>query len=388
MTTQYSAFDQSEFDIRFGAARRVIGDAGCAACVMVAPEHIYYFGGYDSWVSVNSPQALIFTPGDDAPTILLRNVDLPLAIETSWVEDIRTYNMITESFAERVADILSEKGISIGKVGVELASYALPAALGDALREALGTSRELLDTTNLLGDMRHLKSPAEMAYMEQAARYANLGLEAMCESAAVGASEISIAAEIESAMRRAGSDYWAIPTELSSGTRSAGGHATPRNRLIEAGDLIHAEFAGVSARYHAVAMQTIACGEPSPQARELYDIGIASLAAGIEAVRPGAAVGDVEEASLVPLRAHGLEHAAMMRFGYGIGVAYPPIWLETLQIARGFDLTLQPGMAFVLHSCLELPDEKLGVIQGGTWVLEENGLRLLAGAGACPLKAL
>ena len=78
----------------------------------------------------------------------------------------------------------------------------------------------------------------------------------------------------------------------------------------------------------------------------------------------------------------------MMRFGYGIGIAYPPIWLETLQIARGFDFTLEPGMAFVLHSCLELPDKNLGVIQGGTWVLEERGLRLLAGAGPCALKVL
>jgi hypothetical protein len=78
----------------------------------------------------------------------------------------------------------------------------------------------------------------------------------------------------------------------------------------------------------------------------------------------------------------------MMKFGYGVGVAYPPIWLETLQIARGFDFTLEPGMAFVLHSCLELPEESLGVIQGGTWVLENEGLRLLAGAGQCALKVL
>jgi hypothetical protein len=36
----------------------------------------------------------------------------------------------------------------------------------------------------------------------------------------------------------------------------------------------------------------------------------------------------VEEASLEPLRRVGLEDAAVMRFGYGIGIAYPLIWLE------------------------------------------------------------
>jgi len=383
----FSAFGQDELDERLSRARLTLENAGLSACIVSAPENIYYLCGYDSWVSVNSPQALIFTVDDDDPTLILRDVDITLALETTRVADIRTYNLIAEDYAGRVREILAEKKVTDGKVAIEFASYAIPMALGDALRNTLAPI-ELVDATRLLGDLRHLKSSAEMAYVEQAAGYANLGLEALRRTAAVGISEISLAADIEGAMRRAGSDYWAIPTELSSGTRSAGGHATPRNKLIEAGDLIHAEFAGVSARYHATAIQTIACGEPSPQARELYDIGMASLNAGIAAIRPGVPVADVEEASLKPLRAHGLEGAAMMRFGYGIGIAYPPIWLETLQIARGFNDTLEPGMAFVLHSCLELPRENLGVIQGGTWILEETGLRLLAGGGPCKLKVL
>ncbi len=384
MGATYAAFAQAEYDERFRRARDAVRAAGCDLCIMVAPEHHFYFGGYDAWVSVNSPQALIFTPGNDQPTLLMRDVDLALALESTWVGDVRTYNLVLENYAERVRAIVAEKGIGSGRIAIELVSYALPAAVFESLKAAFN-GFEFADATDLLGALRLSKSPAEMRYLEEAAGYANLGLAAMAEATRSGVTEIAVAAEIEAAMRRAGSDYPAIPTELSSGTRSAGGHAAPRARRIEAGDLVHAEFAGVAARYHTTAIQTIACGEPQPRARELHDIGIASLRAGIAAICPGVAVGAVEEASLEPLRAHGLETAAMMRFGYGIGVAYPPIWLETLQIARGFDFTLEPGMVFVLHSCLELPDEHLGVIQGGTWVLEETGLRLLAGAGACEL---
>jgi Xaa-Pro dipeptidase len=387
MRADYAAFDRREFDERFSRARNTIKDAGLSACIMTAPENIFYFGGYDSWVSVNSPQALIFTSDMDDPTLILRDVDLALATETTWVEDIRTYNLVAENYADRVVQILAEKGVSTGEIAIEMASYALTLAVGDDLRRAMG-GIEMVDATTMLGDLRHSKSAAEITYIEQAAGYAGLGLDALCEHAAVGVSEIAVAAEIEAVMRRAGSDYWAIPTELSSGTRSAGGHATPRNKLIDSGDLVHAEFAGVAARYHAVAIQTIACGQPSPEAREVYDIGIASLKAGIESIQPGISVAAVEEASLVPLRAHGLTDAAMMRFGYGIGIAYPPVWLETLQIARGFDFVLEPGMAFVLHACLQLPDDNLGVIQGGTWILEETGLRMLVGAGPCPLMVL
>ena len=45
-------------------------------------------------------------------------------------------------------------------------------------------------------------------------------------------------------------------------------------------------------------------------------------------------------------------------------------------------------MVFVLHSCLELPQEGLGVIQGGTWAMQAGGLKRLAGAGDCELVAV
>lgn len=200
--------------------------------------------------------------------------------------------------------------------------------------------------------------------------------------------EIALAAEIEAAMRRSGSDYWAIPTELASGWRTPGGHATPRPKPIEPGDLVHVEFAGVCNRYHTTALQTLSLGDPGPRAREVYAIALQSLRAGMAAARPGAPVADVEEASLEPLRRAGIERSAMMRFGYGIGIAYPPVWLETLQISRGFDRRLEPGMVFVLHSCVELEEEAIGIVQGGTYLLEKDALRMLAGAGDTELMVL
>jgi Xaa-Pro dipeptidase len=75
-----------------------------------------------------------------------------------------------------------------------------------------------------------------------------------------------------------------------------------------------------------------------------------------------------------------------MRFGYGIGIAYPPIWLEPLQISRGIDQRLEPGMVFVLHAYLQLLEEGLGIIQGGTYALTENGLEMLVGGGDVALE--
>jgi Xaa-Pro dipeptidase len=259
--------------------------------------------------------------------------------------------------------------------------------LNQALARALAPA-ELVDATEMLGSVRLVKSPQEMKYLRSAAGFAELGLDAARETLKPGITEIDLAAAVEGAMRKAGSDYWSIPTELASGPRTAGGHATPRHRVIESGDLVHLEFAGVDRRYHATAVHTLAAGEPSRRARALYDLARASLAAGIAAVRPGARVADVEEASLEPLRRVGLESAAVMRFGYGIGVAYPPIWLEPLQISRGFDQVLKPGMVFVLHAYIQLIEEGLGIIQGGTYALTERGIEMLVGGGDVELEVV
>ena len=387
MPPRHAAFAETEHRERLARARKAMAAAGIEACVCVAPEDLYYLGGYDSWVAVNSPQALIFTARDDEPTIVVRNVDRPLVTETAWVGDIRTYHMHLDDPAALIASVVAEKGVDGAILGIEAQSYALTWDWGRRLEQALAPA-QLIDVTTLLGDLRWLKSPAEIACIRRAAAHAQTGIAAARATLRPGITEIAWAAEIEAAMRRQGCDFWAIPIEMAGGPRGAGGHATPRERVIEPGDLMHAEFAGVDNRYHVVALPTLAAGEPSSEARELYDVTRRSLVAGMEAIRPGVPVADVEEASLEPLRRAGLEHAAMMRFGYGIGIAYPPIWLETLQISRGIDQRLAPGMAFVLHACVTLEDSGLGAVLGGTWMLHDNGLEMLAGPGDVPLEVI
>src|ERR1700736_4787461 len=127
---QYAAFPEEEHRARLRRARQALREADIACCISVAPEHLYYLGGYDSWVSVNSPQALIFSSDEDEPTLVVRNVDLALPRETSWVRDIRSYHLHAEDVAALIASVVAQKGCRGGRIGIETQSYALPHALG------------------------------------------------------------------------------------------------------------------------------------------------------------------------------------------------------------------------------------------------------------------
>jgi len=77
----------------------------------------------------------------------------------------------------------------------------------------------LVDATDLLGDLRLIKSPREIGYIREAARFAAAGLAETRRALRAGRTEIAIAADVEAAVRRAGSDYWAIPMEFTTGPR-------------------------------------------------------------------------------------------------------------------------------------------------------------------------
>ena len=380
----FAAFDAQEHRGRLARAREQLAAAGLVGAICVAPENLFYLAGFDS-ITYFSQQALVFdATGASPPTLVVRDVDLPLVRGTSWVEDVRTYHLHAGDVAALVAEVAREKGLATGRVGIELASFALPAAYGLALREAMRPA-ELVDATARLNALQYIKSDAEMAYIREAAGYAEIGIEATRRALRPGITEIALCAEIEHAIRAAGSDYPAIPTECASGPRSPGGHATAMPRTIEHGDLVHLEFAGAARRYHSVSIITASIGDPGPRARAIYDLGLESYRAGLALCAPGAEVAEIEEASLGPLRRENLDHAAMMRFGLGIGIGYPPAWVGTFQMDRYADARLAPGMVFYIHSCLELLDEGIGVIQGGSYCVRDDGIEALSGAADCEL---
>ena len=157
-------------------------------------------------------------------------------------------------------------------------------------------------------------------------------------------------------------------------------------RVIERGDLVHVELAGVARRYHVVALHTMAVGEPGPRVREIYGLTLESLRAGIKKCQPGKPVCNIEKASLEPLEREGLAHTAMMRFGLCIGIGYPPVWVGAFQIDRYSTQILESGMVFYVHACLEFINEGIGTVQGASYYVNPTGIEMLVGGGDVELE--
>lgn len=253
----FRAFSEQEHQSRLLAARQVMIEAGLGACVCTSPELLYYFTGYDAHThhAIGS-QALILMVDRDSPVLIIRDGDVPQAEETVVMGELRPFRLGASDLGELVADVLSGKSHTGDRIGLDLSGPTMNGSLARSITTAMG-NRETHDCWRLLGKLRTVLSEAETRYLREATSYANAGIDAFYAHACIGMSEIELAAEIEYAMRSAGSDYPAVPTWMASGERGYCQHAMASPRKLRFGDLVHAEFAGVARRYQSVTMGSL-----------------------------------------------------------------------------------------------------------------------------------
>ena len=369
------AFAESEHRDRLSRARDLLNAQGLDGCICIAPELLYYFAGHEAYTFF-SDQALIFTTGDDEPSLVLREVDIPVSRESAWISDFRPFHYGKDDPANLVGEAVREKGLDGKRIGVDIGSFSASAGYVQRLTIALAPA-EIVDATELINSLRLVKSPSELAYVREAAEYTNAGMEAAMGAIRPGISEIQLAAEIEYAMRTRGCDYAAMPTWVRSGPRSPNAHSQATNRIMEDGDVVCIEFAGVARRYQCVTMKTFSLGEPSPRVRAMHEAGKESLLAGARAIAVGAPVASAEEASIKPMERTGFSQYSNMRFGIGISAAYPPSWVDTMSIIRESKEVFRSGMTFYLHTSIQIPDEGIGALVGASYLLGEDGLEQL-----------
>jgi len=373
-------------DDRIRAALAVIERLELDAAILFDPAAQYYFLGYDSFAGVNTPQALILSPRLPRPGMVIWAADAPMLPGGGVGFDIWRYHFGIDSPASALAEVLERSFRGSPRFGWDAQSAALNHALAAEIIACIGT--EPIDISAAIARLRVFKTPDELTAMREAGKMVAHGLAALHQAVRAGVTERAVATRIETALRRAGSDYWAVPIEMASGDRAHHVHGTPSERTLESGDLLHVEFGAVHRRYHAVGIQTVAIGAPPPIAAWYYDVARRCLAAGLATARPGMPAAEIEAPALDILRNEGLPDKFAMRFGYSVGIGYPPTWLEPYGITRTNLEPVQPGMTFVMHTCLLDEAQALGVLVGGTYAMTEAGLVQLAGAGECDLLRL
>jgi Xaa-Pro aminopeptidase len=188
--------------------------------------------------------------------------------------------------------------------------------------------------------------------------------------------ETEVAGQLEFAARKAGADEMAFPTIIAGGKRSALPHGRASRELVPSKGFVVCDFGVILSGYCSDMTRTLHVGRPTAESRRVYESVREAQQAGLEAVRPGKAVGEVDSAARKVLYNKGLDRYFTHSTGHGLGLEIH----EGPRVAVGQQELLRPGMVITVEPGVYVPG-KWGVRIEDTVVVTETGCKILT---RCP----
>ena len=339
-----------EVDLRAGRLQARLDEAGCDALLVTNLANIRYLTGFSG----------------SAGLLLVRPGGLTLVSDGRYKEQAR------EELAR--AGVEAELAISPTPDGQR---QALVTAIGGVARLGLEASSvtwaaqrryasewfpdvDLVATEGLVEALRAVKDDGEIARIEAAAGIADAALAQVRPRLGHRLTERGFGLELDTAMRRLGAADVSFETIVASGPNGAMPHHRPSERHIEEGDLVVLDFGALVYGYHSDMTRTVMVGEPNRTQRRMLDVVAESQAAGVAAVRPGAAAADVDGTCRDVITAAGWGDNFVHGTGHGVGLDIhedPRVSaLSAASLVTGHVVTVEPGVYLPEHGGVRIED--------------------------------
>lgn len=240
------------------------------------------------------------------------------------------------------------------------------------LRELLPERVQLVSAGGLVERLRAVKEPAEIEKIRIATSAADAALSELLEQGLTGRAERELADALELSMREHGAERPAFESIVAAGPHGALPHAKPRDTKVKHGDLVVIDWGAEVDGYCSDCTRTIAAGQPSDEAREVYELVLAAQLAGVEAVRAGAGGREVDAAARAVIDAGG--HAD--HFGHGLGHGVGAEIHEAPRLSMRSEDELVSGNVVTVEPGVYLPG-RLGVRIEDLVVVSDDGCEIL-----------
>lgn len=302
-----------DFTARWDRAAALMEERGIDAVFVMKPTNLAYLTGD------GRPCALGLLTASGEFVVSVPECDVSSVRALSHATEIRGFRSEDEMF-HGFRDVLAELGLSRATIGLEKNFF--DAALHEVFSAHILGEATVVSATPVLSRLRMLKDAGEVALLTEAARVAEVGMDAAVEAATEGAIERLVAGEAEYAMRKAGAEGWATPVYVASGWRSAMAHGPASSKVIEAGDVVQVHLAPIVDGYSVDLCRTLFVGDVPVDARDALDAYLEAQAAGIAAAAPGAPLLGIDAAMAEVLAARGYEDAFLRPVFHGVGMEH------------------------------------------------------------------
>lgn len=346
-------FPLQEYQNRLNKIRKSMAEKNIDLLYVSNPENLYYVSGYNAawfrgnsstrWndacaagiaIHVDHDKFILFDVPDEEGVALWSTV----STDTRIFYDIpagemygKAYETVSNdtSFVDLIVRDLKKEGWTTGRAAIEMGSYRPNRLISEKMQTGLEAAGcEVVDGTKIIRDVRSVKSPMEIRYIETASRIADIGMQAVIDCLQPGITELDIVAEYTYAMHKAGGENMGITQMVRSGPEKVWCfHAPASRRMIMPGDPVGVDLSGVYNRYHSNQCRYFSVGEPDPQFADKYAKAKLAMQKVKEIIKPNMLVEDFLNQMMEFYKEEGIIGEQYWIGGYEIGIAFPPDWV-------------------------------------------------------------
>jgi Xaa-Pro aminopeptidase len=318
---------------RQSALRGLLEQEGLDGLLITHLPNIRYLTGF-----TGSAALLLVWP--DA-TVLLTDfryaAQAPSEVGTSAaveIDPVSTWDRLKRVCADRAEETL----------GFE--AHALTVRDAGRLRDCV---RRTAPAGELVERLRATKAPEEVRAIEAAAALAHEALAEVLPGVRVGDAERDIAARLEFALRRRGSEWHPFQTIAASGARAALPHARTSERCVGRGEWLLLDFGAEVDGYCADLTRTVVVGaRADARQRAVYEVVEAAQRRAREQVRPGMTGREADALAREVIASRGFGEAFGHSLGHGLGLEVheaPRLSMANEQpLPAGAVVTIEPGI--------------------------------------------
>lgn len=350
-------FPRAEYEARLEAANRAMHANNLDAILLASEAEVRYFTGFRTqfWQSPTRPWFVI-----------LRRDQTPLAIIPEIGAELMARSEIAEIEAwpaprphDDGLSLLKDRLANCQRLGVLMGhetTFRMP--LNDVFELRAALHAEWIDATDIIRDLRMVKSDREIAYIRQICGIASQGFARVPEIANAGQSLSSVFREFKRMLLELGADD--VPYLVGGVDHPSYGDviSPPDDRPLSNGQILMLDTGATLNGYFCDFDRNYAVGTPTASAQRAYAKLYDATDAAMEMARPGVRACDLFAAMA---KSMDTQNSDVGRFGHGLGMQlteWPSLaaWDETI-IRENMVLTLEPS---------------IDVDGGGIMVTEEN----------------
>ncbi|MGI5836706.1 MAG: M24 family metallopeptidase [Chloroflexota bacterium] len=329
---------------RITKLRQIMGRLSLDAFLISQPESRRYLSGFtgqdnppmDSagYLLITQSRALLFTDG--------RTIE-QAAQETTGYEAV----LIENRFHDTLAQLLPE--MHLPRIAFE--GNHLTYRVYEEVAGVLDPNSILVPSYDVVDTLRAVKDERELEAIEEAVILADSAFAHILGMIEPGLTEREVAWEIESYLRKHGSEGVAFDTIVASGPNASKPHHQPSDRAIQANEPVIMDWGARVRGYCSDITRTIVLGKADDQFKKLYSIVLEAQTRVEKRVRSGMTGIKADSFARKVIEEAGYGEFFVHSTGHGVGLEIH----ELPRLRRTAENVLEDGMVFSVEPGIYLP---------------------------------